>query len=328
MKPILPIIIIVAVIAIAVFTMGGDSKDNTPDNKPDIKPGKSLGKIGYSTMDISNPFFVELSDAIKKKAEEAGYEYHVVTADNDANKQVKQMQDFIAQKYSAIIITAVDQNSVINGVRQANKAGIPVFTADTGIASDSVDVVCAIETDNYLGGRLAGEAMHKALNGVGNVAVLNLPAANSCVAREKGFDDYLKEVKSKIKVVIRKDCLGRQDTGNKVAMDILTLHKDLSGIFCINDPAALGAVAALKKKKRLKDVVVIGFDGAKSGKKAILDGDILADPIQFPKVIGTRTMEIILDYFKGKKPASKKILIKPSLYYKKDALKDDLFKTK
>ena len=95
-------------------------------------------------------------------------------------------------------------------------------------------------------------------------------------------------------------------------------HGDLSGIFAINDPSALGAVAAVEKAGKADQIKIIGFDGQSDGKKAIKEGKIYADPIQFPDQIGTKTMQTILSYFEGDRVPAE-ILIPTALYRKADA---------
>ena len=67
---------------------------------------------------------------------------------------------------------------------------------------------------------------------------------------------------------------------------------------------------------------IIGFDGQPEGKQAIKEGQIYADPIQFPDRIGTMTVETIVRYFAGEDiPAEQ--LIPPALYRRADADKDE-----
>ncbi|MCP4082660.1 MAG: sugar ABC transporter substrate-binding protein, partial [Planctomycetaceae bacterium] len=103
--------------------------------------------------------------------------------------------------------------------------------------------------------------------------------------------------------------------------DALNANKDLIGIFAINDPAALGAVAAIEEANLQKQIKVIGFDGQKIGKLAIRDGRIYADPIQFPKLMGKLSGEYMKAYFAGQdvKPTH---MIAPQLYFQADALAD------
>ena len=103
-------------------------------------------------------------------------------------------------------------------------------------------------------------------------------------------------------------------------------NDDLAAIFAINDPAALGAYAAVMGANKTDQVKIIGFDGQRSGKEAILEGKIVCDPIQFPDQIGRKTIEMIGKYFDGDEVPAE-ILIPSALYYKADAEKDPTLKS-
>ena len=106
-----------------------------------------------------------------------------------------------------------------------------------------------------------------------------------------------------------------------VAEDALQAHPGFIGIFAINDPSALGAVAALEKAGRQDQVTIIGFDGQPEGKQAIKDGKIYADPIQFPDKIARETVRSIIAYLSGEEvPADQPI--DSALYRKADAEAD------
>ena len=84
-------------------------------------------------------------------------------------------------------------------------------------------------------------------------------------------------------------------------------------------------VVALKKANKLEDVKVVGFDGQRIGKEAILRGEIYADPIQFPQEIGRLTVQQMLAYKNGDEVKSE-ILIPTKLYFQEDAQKDPSLK--
>ncbi len=107
----------------------------------------------------------------------------------------------------------------------------------------------------------------------------------------------------------------------KAAEDVLQSHPDLNGIFAINDPSALGAVAALEKAGKLSQVKVVGFDGMPEGKAAIKAGKIYADPIQFPERIGRTSIQNIAKYLAGDDVAPE-TLIPTALYRQSDGQKD------
>lgn len=304
-----------------------DSNGSSNANGVTEPTGESRGTIGYTTMSLTNPFFKVVGDAMTEEAAKHGYEMIVVSGDDDANKQSNQIDDFIVQGVKAIVITPCDPRSIGPAIKKANEKGIPVFTNDTGYNGDEGEVVCHIATDNLQGGRLAGEAMVKFLGEQGGkVLVVHKPDASSCLLRVEGFMEVVNAHNAKagakqIEVVSTLDGRGDIEAGYAVTKDAIVADSDLSAIFAINDPSAIGARRALEEAGKAEQVTIIGFDGEKDGKQAILEGKILCDPIQFPDQIGRITIQNIVKYFDGDEPP-KEILIESKLYYKADAEKD------
>jgi ribose transport system substrate-binding protein len=282
---------------------------------------KSERTIGLSVLTLANPFFKEIADSMSAEAGKHGYAVRAVSGDNDPAKQRNQVKDFIVQKVSAIVLTPCDSRAVGPVIKEANAAGIPVFTADIACLDPNAKVVSHVATDNYGGGREAAKAMIEALGGKGKIAILDYPEVESVIQRTKGFEDELAAFKSKLEIVTRLPGGGDREKSYKATQDILQAHRDLAGIFAINDPSALGAVSALEKAGKLGQIKVIGFDGQPDGKRAIKAGHIYADPIQFPDQIGQKTVTTIVDYFAGE-DVPPQVLIPTKLYRRADALKD------
>lgn len=285
-------------------------------------------QIAVSLLTLANPFFRDLGDAMKEEAAKHGMEVSVMSGDFDAARQRDQVADFIVRKVAAIVLSPCDSKAVGTSIAAANKAGIPVFTVDIA-ALGGGKVVSHVATDNLGGGRLAAQAMVEALGGRGKVAILDHPVIESVMLRTKGFDEELARLKKEkgvnIEVVARLPGGGAKDKSFKAAEDLLQAHPDLNGIFAINDPSALGAVAALEKAGRLKQVKVVGFDGMPEGKTAIRNGQIYADPIQFPDRIGRTAVQSIKKYLDGDDVPAQ-VLIPTALYRKADADKDPSLK--
>ena len=280
----------------------------------------SAKSIGISVLTLQNPFFKVIVDNVTAEAAKSGYDVLAVSAEFDPGAQNNQVNDFIVKKVDAIILTPADSKAVAPAIKKATEAGIPVFTADIACMADDCGVVAHIATDNYAGGRQAGKAMHEALGGKGKVAIIDHPEVESVILRTKGFQDELKELNSGIEIVGSWPGKGSKDVSFSVAQEILQAHGDLNGFFCINDPSALGALAALEIAKKT-DVKIVGFDGMPEGKQAIKEGKIFADPIQYPDKIGQITVQTIMQYFAGEK-VEPQVLIPTGLYYKADADKD------
>jgi ribose transport system substrate-binding protein len=262
-----------------------------------------------------------MAENIEAEAAKHDFDVIVVSAEFDPGMQNNQVNDFIVKGVDAIILNPADSKSVAPSIRAAVEAGIPVFTADIACLAEDCPVTSHIATDNYAGGRQAGKAMHEVLNGQGKVAIVDYPVAESCILRTSGFNDELKALNSEIEIVGSWNGGGLKDQGFNVTQDILQAHPDLTGIFAINDPSGLGAYAALEKAGKTEQVAIVAFDGQPEGKKAIREGKIYADPIQFPDQIGQITVQMIMKYFEGEE-VEPEVLIPTALYTKEDAEND------
>lgn len=286
----------------------------------------SRGTIGVSLLTLDNPFFKVIGDNIASEGAKHGYETVVVSADKDVAKQGNQVKDFIVKKVAAIVLSPCESKSIVPVIQEANAAGIPVFTVDIPCNEPGVKIATQIATDNYGGGKEAGQAMIEALGEAGGkVAILHFAQAESCILRVKGFREVItahnKGGKGLIEIVSTLESGGAKDVGYKAAEDVIQAHSDLRGIFAINDPAALGARAALEKAGKADQVAIVGFDGQPEGKQAIKEGKIYADPIQFPDKMGVKVVEALIAHSKGEElPAQ--TLIPTKLYKQEDALKD------
>jgi ribose transport system substrate-binding protein len=288
---------------------------------------KSRGTIGLSVLTTTNPFFNEIADNLKDEAGKHGYKVDLVSGEFDAARQQNQVKDFIVRKVSAIVLCPCDSKAIGSAIQEANEAGIPVFTADIACLAPGAKVVTHVATDNYSGGKQAGQALLEALGEAGGkVAILDFKPVESCQLRVKGFKEVIeahnrKGGGGKVVIVAELPGGGVKDQGYKAAEDLLQAHADLAGIFAINDPSALGARAALEKAGKADQVKLIGFDGQPEGKQAIKDGKIYADPVQYPDRIGRETAKVIAKYFEGEE-VPPEILIPTGLYRKADAEKE------
>ena len=313
---------LVAAVLLGGCDRGGDSSR---------QEGPQRRTIGVSLLTLTNPFFKDIADSMAAEAGKHGYEVIVTSGEFDVARQQYQVKDFIVRKVAAIVLCPCDSKAIAPAVKEANAAGIPVFTADIACMGEGAKVVTHIATDNFGGGKMAAEAMVEALKGKGKVAIIDHPEVESVIMRTKGFKERLAELNRTddvdVRIVAQLPGGGAMDKGRQAALDILQAHGDLAGIFAINDPSALGAVAALEERGQAGKVMVIGFDGQLQGKQAIKDGKIYADPIQFPDRIGRETVLAIVRHFEGEDlPAE--ILIPTALYRKADAEQDPALRKK
>lgn len=319
--------IICTVLSGLALTLCGCNKSETSSQAS----SEPKGVIGFSALTLTNPFFKEIADEMAAAAALQGYEMILVSGERDVKKQADQIDDFIVKGVTAIVLNPCDSKSIGPAIQKANDAGIPVFTNDIKYDGSQGKVVCHVATDNYQGGKLAGQAMVKLLgDSGGKVAILHFPQVESCQLRVKGYQEVVAAHNAtgkggKIVTAITLDGGGVRDEGYKAAKDAIEAHPDLAAVFAINDPSALGARAALEAAGKADQVRIIGFDGQAIGKQAILEGKIVCDPIQFPDRIGQATIEMIIKHFNGEDVPAE-VLIPSELYYQDDAKKDAALK--
>jgi len=274
--------------------------------------------LGVSLLTRTHPFYQDLEAGLQEAALAEGYKLIVQAGEFDVARQKDQIENFIVRKVAAIIISPCDSKSIGTSITAANQAGIPVFTADIAALADGAQVECHVASDNVEGGRLAAAAVVEALNGTGQVAIIDHPEVESVIQRVRGFESAI-AVSPGIEIVAKLSGRGVKDRAFQTAEDILQAHPELDAIFGINDDSALGALAAVEKAGKLPRVSIIGFDAVPEAKRAIRDGKIYADVIQQPRVIGSSVIKAVADYMAGK-PVPEKILIPCALYKKADAV--------
>jgi ribose transport system substrate-binding protein len=300
---------------------GGDRSDEHGDSAVGDDAGAGAAArltVGVTLLTRTHPFYQDLEAGLTEAAGEAGFQLLVTAGEFDVAKQKDQIHDFIVKGVNAIVVSPCDSKSIGTAIQAANEAGIPVFTADIACLAEGVEIVAHVASDNEAGGRLAAQAMAQALDGAGEVAIIDHPEVESVIQRVKGFEHELVRWPS-LEVVTKLSGRGVKDQAFRTAEDILQGYPELDGIFGINDDSALGALAAVEKAGRTDAVVIIGFDAVPEAREAIKAGKIYADVIQRPREIGKQTIAAVRTYIAGDK-VEREILIPCSLFTREDAL--------
>ena len=260
--------------------------DAAADTATDTAASGETIKIGVSVADQSNPFYIDIVDGMESAAKD-GDELVIVDAGFDAAKQLNDIDDMIQQGVKVMLIDPVDSNAIKSAVEACDAAGIPVIAYNSPL---NFEIASTVATDNYLAGQLVGEAMGKALDGKGEVAMLTYNVAEVCLDRANGFKDAIAEYPD-IKIVEEQEIQPGTDTALPVAENILQAYPDLAGMFALNDPSALGCVAAVESANLLDQVQIVGVDGSDDAKAAIAEGKMLASAAQDPVQIGSVAIE-------------------------------------
>lgn len=269
--------------------------------------------IGASLLTQQHPFYIELADAMKAEATAKNVKLEVAIANQDLNKQLADVEDFIVKGVDVIVLSPVDSKGVKAVIEKAQKAGIKVITVD--VPANGVKVTSYIGTDNYTGGVKAGELMAKELGDKGKVAIIDYPTVQSVVNRIDGFKKAIGEHKD-IQIVAQQTGITRAEA-LAAAQNMLQANPDIQGIFGFGDDAALAAAVAVKSAGLESQVKVIGFDGMEEARKAVDTNPVMVGVIQqFPGEMGKRAVDTAIDVIAGKDvPAEQPI--EPGVYVRK-----------
>jgi ribose transport system substrate-binding protein len=313
------VLLVCALVLVTGCSKGTDTTAAAGGSPPDAGASGSSGKtIGVSIQNREAQFYQELEAGLRAEAQKYGYGITVVDAGRDNSKQQSQVEDFISQKVAAIVLTPYDSQAIGSAIVEANKAGIPVFTADIANTSSQGTVVSHIASDNVQGGAQAGKLMCAAVGKSGAVAIIDEPEVTSVQDRVKGFRAALAATCPGVTVVADIDGGGERAKASSATEDILQSHKDLKGIFGINDDSALGAATAVDAASLTGKIAVIGYDATPEARAAIKAGTMYGDAIQHPDQIGAKTIDAIAQSFAGKTPP-KKIAVAVGTFTKADA---------
>lgn len=267
--------------------------------------GEKRFKFGASYMNMNNPFFIKLNEGIKQVVEEQNGKLIALDSQLQVDKQISQIEDLILQEVDVIFLNPVDWKKIQPALLNAKAASIPVIVIDSPVFDDKlVDVT--VVSDNYVAGVLCAEDFIKKTKGMGNIVILEHPTAKSAIDRIQGFEDTISKYKD-IKVIERLSSNGQLEVAMQVMEDMLKSNNNIGSIdaiMCLNDPTALGALAAIENIIKNSGILIYGIDGSDDAIKMIENGKLTATAAQFPVKIGNIAAETAYKKLSGEKVES------------------------
>ena len=283
--------------------------------------GGGGSKIGVSliTKDSSNPFFVAMQNGAKEEATKAGNIDLTIASgkqEGDDQGQIQAIENAIAKGDKGILITPMS-TGVNAAMKKARDAGLYVIALDTPPDPPStVDITFA--TDNFKAGTLIGQWAEKQMAGKpATIALLDL-FSDKIVSvdynRDQGFltgmgiptkdkakngdEDKTGSYKSGTYTIVCNEASNGAEDGGRSAMErCLTKNPNINLVYTINEPAAVGASAALKAQG--KTAVIVSVDGGCAGVASVKDGTIGATAQQYPLKMAQLGVQAISQIAKG-----------------------------
>lgn len=275
--------------------------------------------FGVSYMTMNNPFYKIINNEILKVVEKNNDTLITLDPELDVDKQNEQIYKFIDQKVDGIFINPIDFEQSEPALQAAKRANIPVIVIDAPVSDESL-VDCTIVSDNYDAGVQCAKDMMERLDSA-NIVLLKHTTAKSAKERIEGFLSVI-DNNEKYKVINEGECDGQLEIAMPKMQEIIEETPDIDVVMALNDPSALGALAALEKNNK-NDVMVYGIDGtpeikALIGRNQMIVGTVAQSPIK----MGQIAVENMYNILNGKK-IEKNIIIPISLINKENLFKYD-----
>ena len=295
---------------------GSDEATGPPIGAPLVPPegesGVDTGAAGEQlTIAVipkgtTHEFWKSIHAGAVKAAKELGVEiiWKGPLKEDDRDEQIKVVEDMTNRGVSGIVLAPLDDTALRLPVEEATRKDIPVVIIDSGLQSE--DYVSFVATDNYNGGKLAGEHMAELLGGEGKVIMLRYAEGSaSTMQREQGFVDGIAAAEG-IELVSSNQYGGATtESAYKASENLLAPLKSddgsltVDGIFCPNESTTFGMLRALQDGRLAGKVKFIGFDSSEKLVAALQSGELNALVLQDPMNMGYLGVKTMVQHLKG-----------------------------
>lgn len=274
--------------------------------------------IGASYMTMNNEFYKIVNEEINAKTEAEGDRFLLRDPALDVDRQIEQIEEMLDEGIDALVVTPVNWESLTSILERAKNQGVRIVVADSNVHDDRL-ADCTITSDNYNAGVLVGEYFLTQRKEA-RLIIMTHNTAKSGQDRIQGFLDTVSQEKG-IKIIRQIECEGQTEIAMPKLQEAINHGVHFDSIFCLNDLASVGTVAALEENHLLDAVDVYGVDASPDSKAMIKEGMIEASAAQSPSEIGRQAANVIYKLLNGEK-VEKNILVPVELITEENV--DDL----
>lgn len=224
----------------------------------------------------------------------------IVSADDNNNKQINQIQHFIDMKVDLLIVSPNEAKDITPIVDKAYDSGIPVILVDRKTAS--MKYTAFIGADNKEIGKTVGEYVATTLKGKGNIVeIKGLKGSSSAIERHIGFMESIRKFPN-IHIVATGSAKWHEQSAIRQMDSILITQKDIDCVFGQNDRMAKGAYMSAKKHHLKKMPMFVGIDALPTpdGGIAAVKNGMLSATFIYP-TCGDRVIKLAMDILNGKR---------------------------
>jgi LacI family transcriptional regulator len=266
--------------------------------------------VGLIVPDLLHPFFAEVAHSLSEVLRENGYYLIISSSEEDPALEEREIEQLLARRLDALVIAS--SRLTVELFFRIEKLGTPYVLIDRGFAGLSANFV---GTDDVAVGVLATK--HLIEVGCKAIAHIRGPENSPGVQRLEGYKRALtqKGLRFPDGYIVAHGTVDKhsREHGSKSMSQLLKLKPRPDGVFCYNDPLAMGAIEhVLKAGLRVpEDVAIIGCGN-------LHYGDSLRIPLssidQHSRIMGEEAARLALGILKSKvPPPPENVILEPEL---------------
>jgi LacI family transcriptional regulator len=262
--------------------------------------------IGLLLPDFTHPFFAEIAKAVAETVRPHGYHLIISYFEENPELERNEADSLMARQVDGLIAASAQSGpELFEGILERKVPLVLIDRQIPGVQASFVGV------DNEAIGKLA--TSHLIAQGCTRIAHLRGPKIGIAAARMAGYRHALQ--KQNLAIAPRYVVGARyvDSTGYSAMRKLLQAKPIPDGVFCYNDPVAIGAIRAICEAglRIPEDIAVVGAGN-------VHYSDVLAVPLttvdQGTVQTGKQAAELLMEQIGAKRrPRPKKILIAPKL---------------
>lgn len=266
--------------------------------------------IGLVVPSLLHPFFAEIALALSRAIRASGYSLIVSSSEENIGLEKEEISRLIGRRLDALVIAS--SGSDTEQFERMNSKAQPYTLIDRalpGLAANFVGI------NDELAGTLATD--HLLDIGCTRVAHIRGQDNSTGIGRFEGYKHALRRrgIPYSDDYVVQRNYVDTETTrqGSEAMRQLLERDPRPDGVFCFNDPLAIGAMSTiLEAGLRIpEDIALIGCGN-------LPNNDCLRVPLssidQQSEIIGRRTAELVLNLIEAKQaPRVRTIILEPAL---------------
>lgn len=272
--------------------------------------------VGLLLPDFTHPFFGEIAKAVAETVRTRGYHVIISYFEEDPSIEKSEVEALLARQVDGLIIASAQSPDKPDLFQSIQTRDVPLVLIDRPFQRVRASFVGA---DNQAIGRLATE--HLIAQGCRRIAHLQGPGKGIAAARLRGYRSALRTAKLRIRPGYIVQASYGDMSGYEAMRQLLRNQPLPDGVFCYNDPVAIGAMKAI-----MDAGLSVPGDIAVVGAGNVHYSDVLAVPLttidQGTHQVGKQAAELLIEQIESKRTLNpRKVLILPRLVIRQSTLR-------